>query len=257
MHGGGVGATRPFTTPGAAPHPPNLLSPGTRGLGGALAREEQAGPTPDDQTGLLPYLVGQAATARTQPRCRPPRGEPLPGRPPFPWSGWGYKWPGDRHAPMMARGGLTEAREGQPPAPPQRQVRQRRQPGGSTGPPSLLGFFLPSLPTEAPRRAAPRRLWHWPLTCCPRWPPSQPTRHQGHKGVPGEATPQGLRWGSCRASARPTHPLPNPCANPSLDPAQLAEDLGQGNSRPGTRRGPGRWQCRPRPQATSPHAPAE
>lgn len=175
-----MGATRPFTTPGAAP--PHLLSPVTRGLGGALAREEQASPAPDDQTGLLPHLVGHAA-ADPEEGLRP-AGHHSVGPA-------GVKWPGDRHAPMMARGGLTEAREGQPPAPPQRQVRRWQAARGFHGAPfspRLLPHpHCPPRPpqgcSQAPLALASHLLS--PMAPEPAHPPPGPQRGPRRSNAPG------------------------------------------------------------------------
>lgn len=83
---GGGGSSQVFHTPRSSP---TLLIPVTLGLGGALAGRSKPVPAPDDQAGRPPYLVDQAATAGTQPRSHRPRGGPPPGRPRFPWSGWG------------------------------------------------------------------------------------------------------------------------------------------------------------------------
>lgn len=88
---GGGGSSQAFHTPRSGP---TLLTPVTLVLGRARAGLWQGGadqslPQTTNQTGQPPYLVGQAATAGTQPHSRRPRGGPPPGRPRFPWSGWG------------------------------------------------------------------------------------------------------------------------------------------------------------------------
>lgn len=123
--------------------------------------------------------------------------------------------------------------------------------GGSGAPRGPSPTLLPLLPLGAPggpREAAPRLLRHWPaVTCCPRRPSGRPPTPgalgRSPKDQPG-------RDGSGGAER-----LPNPCANPRRDPAQLARGFRPRGLPAGTRRGLDGQQCCVRPQATSPHVP--
>lgn len=223
---GGGGEPPSFSHPEERPHPPNSSDPGAgQGSGRLWQGVSRPVPAPRRPTRQAspPYLVGQAATAGTATAPRRPRGGPPPGRPRFPWSG--CVRPGDRHAPMMA-GGFTEAREGrEPPTLPRQWVRW-----WWAAPVLHASPFLSSAPSfplhwpPAPRRAAPRCLWHWP-DCHPTvsdGPCASPPPFQGHRGVLGEATTQGLEAGRAAASLPAlAHSLPNPLrqSKPGLGPA--------------------------------------